>query len=617
MQTLRRKRSESYSDLDAHQEFDIDKKAIKQVIKSYETRDDGTRKLVKNIKKVMKGKKTVDDKDDNGNTILMSIINKFSPVDVPFLLKTFLPLSNDINAKNNRNVNLLILMMRKHIKTSQAPHLLLDVAKRTNTNLTDEIGTTMLMASIMSFETHRNLSLVRYLTEVNNINAQRDNGDCALSLAIKYLRSDPETLINIDEILDRTDIVNMDRSVIMRAALSGLNPVVHYDYWTTIIDKSQIGQWILDPLLKYCSDVSKSALTVYYPNRNAKEKFGDVAKLIKRFMDRAKSDNCNIDFDQPNKYNMTLMVIACKHGALELINTLIDNNVNPNSTNGNETPLESAVMANEIETVCFLFKHGADPNIYKRQPCLFTAIFDIRNNIPKFGSVELIQILLDNGADPNAEIIYAGNGNSSNKSNMSNIIELFKVFDIKEPNNNDIGVLNVSKIRIPIILLCVARRDWSNVAQRLIKAGLILNEREDYWISIRYLLLRHSLSNESRQINLVPYTSIYPMINSLLCSPVGGIEPKDFADKFFITKIDTSLLMLANGGTIMHYIIKMIIDGQLLPSSIRNLKAHGSILAINATDNSIKTPIDLIDDAVLNRRMDSSVANDLKRELLE
>jgi ankyrin repeat protein len=111
---------------------------------------------------------------------------------------------------------------------------------------------------------------------------------------------------------------------------------------------------------------------------------------------------------------LTPLLYAARDGRLEAARILVAAKANVNDTDANGiTPLIMAIINDQIETARFLLDHGADINAtdwYGRTP-LWAAVevrnmdFDnasFENGVDRAPLLELIQVLLERGANPNA-----------------------------------------------------------------------------------------------------------------------------------------------------------------------------------------------------------------------
>jgi ankyrin len=110
---------------------------------------------------------------------------------------------------------------------------------------------------------------------------------------------------------------------------------------------------------------------------------------------------------------MTPLLYAARDGRLEITRMLVEAGADVNKTEANAiTPLVVAINNNKFPVARYIVDHGADLNAadwYGRTP-LWSAVetrnMDIHNatfahNVDRDGALELIQILLERGADPN------------------------------------------------------------------------------------------------------------------------------------------------------------------------------------------------------------------------
>jgi len=340
-------------------------------------------------------------------------------------------------------------------------------------------------------------------------------------------------------------------------------------------------QSIVDTLLSHANEIANSISCLLNRSDLAQAKitkYDRLAPLLPKIAQRAAECGVVLDFDASDKNGDTLMYYGCTYGSIQFIRALRKVGANVNNQNCRMTPLCAAVVSQNSETVKYLLKKRADPNI---DNCLFDAIVCVNDNALKFGSIDIIRLLLDSGADPN----------------------LNKVID---------GYV------VPIGVPCVIRSDWFDVMELMIKAGLDLSNSSNNnvaWSGLRYALERYSACYNKTRYDFNAIDVVYPKANDIIRNRTDTVCPKKFANTFFNHRVNTSLPMVNDGDTVMHIIIRMIINGWLLPSCILKLKEHDSILDITSQNDKLQTPIDLIDEAVACDKFDKCVAKLLKREL--
>jgi ankyrin repeat protein len=115
----------------------------------------------------------------------------------------------------------------------------------------------------------------------------------------------------------------------------------------------------------------------------------------------------------PIQGSMTALLYAARDGRLDIVKTLVEAKADVNQAEANAiTPLVIAINNNQFPVARYLVDHGADlkaADWYGRTPiwsAVETRNMDIHNatfahNVDRDGALELIQVLLDRGADPN------------------------------------------------------------------------------------------------------------------------------------------------------------------------------------------------------------------------
>ena len=117
----------------------------------------------------------------------------------------------------------------------------------------------------------------------------------------------------------------------------------------------------------------------------------------------------------PVQGGMSPLLYAARDGRLESVQILVKAGADVNQTEANSiTPLVIAINNNQVQTARFLLDQGADFNAmdwYGRSP-LWSAVelrnMDIHNatfahDVDREGALELIQVLLERGANPNPQ----------------------------------------------------------------------------------------------------------------------------------------------------------------------------------------------------------------------
>ena len=114
-----------------------------------------------------------------------------------------------------------------------------------------------------------------------------------------------------------------------------------------------------------------------------------------KYLDKLVSEGSDISTFEVNDSGITPLVLATQHGALDLIQYLINRGASPNASDRNgRTALHFAVKANNLKTIQLLIKNGADVNAQdskKVTPLMDASIA---------GNLECVKLLLENNADP-------------------------------------------------------------------------------------------------------------------------------------------------------------------------------------------------------------------------
>ena len=96
------------------------------------------------------------------------------------------------------------------------------------------------------------------------------------------------------------------------------------------------------------------------------------------------------------KGGYTLLGLVCKNGFVDIAKMLIEKGANVNGATENYPPLAVAILHEQLEVVKLLVNMGADVNKKTRHyPMYMTAV-------DKGPRLEMLEFLLENGADPNA-----------------------------------------------------------------------------------------------------------------------------------------------------------------------------------------------------------------------
>jgi len=113
---------------------------------------------------------------------------------------------------------------------------------------------------------------------------------------------------------------------------------------------------------------------------------GDMNKV-----DDILTTDAYVDVNYTNKNGYTPLLAACRKDNLYIVRTLLDNGANVNIPNSNNSPLNNAVKSGHIDVVNELLDRGADPT--------WTDMSDRgiveRANTP--GNQEMVNLLIDKG----------------------------------------------------------------------------------------------------------------------------------------------------------------------------------------------------------------------------
>ena len=118
---------------------------------------------------------------------------------------------------------------------------------------------------------------------------------------------------------------------------------------------------------------------------------GNLTELRRLVLERG------VHVDAEDEYSMTLLQVASRHGHLDIVHFLIENNATINATElDDRAALHFAVIRGHTSIVRFLLEHGADVNLRKR---LGLTPLHVVAQTPH---TDLIEVLLEHGADMEA-----------------------------------------------------------------------------------------------------------------------------------------------------------------------------------------------------------------------
>ena len=101
-----------------------------------------------------------------------------------------------------------------------------------------------------------------------------------------------------------------------------------------------------------------------------------------------------VHVDAEDRYSMTLLQVASRHGHLEIVHFLIENNAAVNATElDDRAALHFAVIRGHTSIARFLLEHGADVNLRKRLGLTPLHV------VAQTSHTDLVKVLLEHGAD--------------------------------------------------------------------------------------------------------------------------------------------------------------------------------------------------------------------------
>lgn len=115
--------------------------------------------------------------------------------------------------------------------------------------------------------------------------------------------------------------------------------------------------------------------------------------------------NNDVELDKMPSTTKNPLMVASYHGFKDVVQLLLEAGANPNkSFGGGPTPLLHAVRHGLKEVAQILLEYGADPNIADENG--FTPLYESIVYFPFDFSVDLIKLLLENGAEVDHEIKF-------------------------------------------------------------------------------------------------------------------------------------------------------------------------------------------------------------------
>ena len=104
-----------------------------------------------------------------------------------------------------------------------------------------------------------------------------------------------------------------------------------------------------------------------------------------------------VHVDAEDQYSMTLLQVASRHGHLDIVNFLIENNATVNATElDDRAALHFAVICGHTSIARFLLEHGADVNLRKRLGLTPLHV------VAQTSHIDLVEVLLEHGAEMEA-----------------------------------------------------------------------------------------------------------------------------------------------------------------------------------------------------------------------
>ena len=241
------------------------------------------------------------------------------------------------------------------------------------------ISTEPLSAAITRFKTMISAILLDYGASLDPLNSD------PVDLALKYDCSviepmEKKGLEVTDELI--LNVIKAGNEVLTRIVLKDhLNKKILQFGLLTAVQRENNG--IIKLLLEYGADPDEKSSVIESSfdcavKRNLTE---SLRTLLEAKPHPAKADS----------YLSTLV----RNNDIDNVVTLIKNGANPNVVGDlNQTPLQAAILQNNIKMLNVLIDNGADVNYGKKTPLMFATI---ANNI------EIAKVLLSKGADPNKE----------------------------------------------------------------------------------------------------------------------------------------------------------------------------------------------------------------------
>ena len=118
---------------------------------------------------------------------------------------------------------------------------------------------------------------------------------------------------------------------------------------------------------------------------------GNLPELRRLIMERG------VHVDAEDRYSMTLLQIASRHGHLNIVHFLIENNATVNATElDDRAALHFAVIRGHTSIARFLLEHGADVNLRKRLGLTPLHV------VAQTSQIDLVEVLLEHGAEMEA-----------------------------------------------------------------------------------------------------------------------------------------------------------------------------------------------------------------------
>ena len=335
----------------------------------------------------------VNTQNENGYTALMlACDNENIDLDI---IEMLLEKGADLNIRDSKGRTALMLAC-----TTGYSSLVEILLKRgSNVNITNSSGSTALMFACLKDGKDRNKIIKMLLNKDADVNIINRNGDTALNL----LYGENENMVDeniIIDILDKIDqnlmcvdkLDNIEKKIIdLRNRKTGLSPLIF-----ECSNKKEEGRLnIINKLLEKGADVeiksSDNETLLFFPLRNPNPELNQH-NIIEILLGKG------LDINHKNKNGETILMIASAYGFKNVVEMLLKYEADVNLKNQDDnTALNVASAQGNTEIVPMLLKRKLDDidNMSKTNtffPLYFTCWM---------GYVEIVKMLLENGANPN------------------------------------------------------------------------------------------------------------------------------------------------------------------------------------------------------------------------